>query len=88
MGCNVMCEVWLQNACCYAGLPFRGAPLLLPVDLNIIVETAGTAVQASIVCPLVYTQLSPACIQGLRKLALSFGEPSRVRPPPRPSLIR
>ena len=69
------------NACCLAGLPFRGAPLLLPVDLNIALETAGPAVQASIAGPLLYTQLSPACIQGLRNLALDYGRSSRVSLP-------
>ena len=68
-------------ACFSAGLPFRGAHLLLPVDLNLSLETAGPAVQAIIAGPLLYTQLSPAGIGELCKLAMSYKRDSLVRIP-------
>ena len=44
-------------------------------------DTAGPAVHASIAGPLLYTQLSPAGIGGLRELAMSYQRVSLVRIP-------
>jgi len=81
------CATWheavvcITLACFSAGLPFRGAHLLFPVDLNMNLEAAGPALHASIAGPLLYTQLSPAGIGGLRKLAMSYKQDSLVRIP-------
>ncbi len=72
------------SAC--AGLPFRGAPLLLPVDMNITVVTGGNALQFGINTPLLYNQLSPAGLSGLSSLAKSYrGQPMVREDPKRPS---
>ena len=63
----------------YAGLPFRGAPLLLPADINITLVTGGLAAQAGIAAPLLYTQLSLAGLLGLSSLANSYRAQPAVR---------
>ena len=55
-----------------AGMPFKGAPLLLPVDLNLTLMVEEQSLQASIVAPLLYAQLSCAGIEMLGRLAHSF----------------
>ena len=55
-----------------AGMPFRGAPLLLPVDLNLTLMIEEQSLLASIVAPLLYAQLSCASVETLSRLAHSF----------------